>query len=136
MVLILIPRRKVLGAVAAIWSMSWTEQIQLYHDDKSTPDKDDDKKTYPRREVISNLYGSATAYHTGPHCTDFQIGIYPHQAKPVSIEIDTDVVTAGVVMDGEEATQLATKLLDAIEEIDKWRDTHDYSVPLENLRRD
>lgn len=131
-----LPRRKVIGAAAAVWGLSWTDQLKMYlgKKPKSEDDKEDGDR-YPKCERIKNLPGAGTAHQTGPHCTEVKIGVYPHEGKPVSLEINTGVFSTATGLDPDEARELATTLENATDEVDNWREKHDYSLPLDGLRR-
>lgn len=133
-----LPRREVLGAVAAAWGISYTDQIKLYLDERSSAYEEDEvtkDQDYPRSTVLGDLSGSGTSYHTAPHNTEIQAGIYPKHTKPISVEIDTGVISAGVALDSQEAEEIAMSLVDAIEEVEQWRHEQDYTDPLEGFER-
>lgn len=134
-----LPRRKVLGAAAAIWGISYSDQIKLYLEERTTADRGSEvgeNQAYPRSTAMSHLSGAGTSHHTAPHSTQLEVGIYPKQAKPISVEIDTSVISAGVAMDAEEVEQVAAALVDAIDEVKHWRKEHDYILPLEGFERE
>lgn len=133
-----LPRRSVLGAIGSIWSLSWTDQITLYLDERTSAtsnSRDRSDQSYPRSEVIDGVFGSATAYHTAPHCAELKVGVYPHEPDPIGVELTTGAMNTAVSLDIDEAEQLAASLLESIDEIERWREEHDYVAPLDGFNR-
>ena len=125
-------RRTVLGAAAALWNLSFSDQRFLYLDSRTEPeDHDEYSMSYPRSRVIGDDFsGAATMRHTAPHNSEVLVAVYPHQEElPLSLELNTGNVSTGIALDIEGAERLATELLESVNEIHDWRDIHTSDKP-------
>lgn len=92
-------RRTVLGAAAALWNLSFSNQRFLYLESRSRDgDHDEYSMNYPRSRVIGDDFsGAATMRHTAPHNSEILVAVYPHQEElPLSLELNTGNVSTGV----------------------------------------
>lgn len=124
-------RRTVLGAAAALWNLSFSDQRFLYLDSRTEPeDHDEYSMNYPRSRIVGDDFsGAATMRHTAPHNSEILIAVYPHQHElPLSLEINTGNVSTGIALDIDGAETLATELLESIDEIHEWRDIHQVQI--------
>lgn len=115
-------RRQFLGASAAVWSLTRTEEESLY-DDVETPETHHDSTARPREQTHTGLGGALVAEGYGK--ADVGVQSYPRQADtPVALETSVNGVKVAATMETDEAREVARSLLEAADRIDTWREQH------------
>lgn len=118
-------RRQFLGAAAALWNLPYGDQFRMHTETPPEDSQDGEtEKDLPRRNRLGCVGG---AVHAEEYCEIFvDIGLYPHQElTPVVLElVGCNGITMGVSFEPTEARRLAMTLVEAADDVERWRAVH------------